>query len=349
MNLIEKVIRKVKEQVIPAERKVNFHKNIFVEGYKEFLMNGTTSQDAYMSLINLYCLTNGRFNERMHRKISASNYFLAVDNTNDEIFGKLNKRDYQKINSVLNGNGYFYFENKLSIDMCSRLCDYALKNPANAHGHTSKIVYDPLNPVSEVYRFDIVDLVNNGDIQRLIMNPALINVARNYLGCEPVFDFPAMWWSTSYKKEASSDAAQLYHFDMDRIKWLKILIYLNDVGPENGPHCYIKGSHKSGNKPEELLKRGYVRINDSDLNKYYDEKDFVELRGKAGAIFAGDTKCWHKGKHLTTGHRLVLEFEYTSSLFGSNYPKLIVKKPSHLFTEFCQKNKTYTSNIKLAN
>ena len=136
---------------------------------------------------------------------------------------------------------------------------------------------------------------------------------------------------------------------MDRIKWLKIFFYVNDVAPENGPHCYIKYSHKPGNKPKELLKRGYKRIPDEDLEKYYKQEDFVELCGEAGSIIAGDTKCWHKGKHLTKGHRLVMQFEYTSSLFGSNYPKLIVNKSSDAFKEFCKNNQRYSSNIHFNN
>ena len=207
------------------------------------------------------------------------------------------------------------------------------------------VLYDPEKPTAEIYRFDRQDLVNDPEIQKLMMDPVLINVARNYLGSEPIFDFPALWWTSAFNKAASHEAAQLYHFDLDRVKWLKIFFYINGVSPDNGPHCYIKGSHRAGNKPAELLKRGYARIPDSDLKKFYKEEDFIELSAEAGAVFAGDTKCWHKGKPLKKGHRLAMEFEYTSSMFVSNYPKLIVQQCSDEFRAFCKANQTYASNI----
>ena len=47
---------------------------------------------------------------------------------------------------------------------------------------------------------------------------------------------------------------QLYHFDLDEIKMVKIL-YLSDVEINDGPHCYIKGSHKLFSKPYSLMKK----------------------------------------------------------------------------------------------
>ncbi|MGZ4044617.1 MAG: phytanoyl-CoA dioxygenase family protein, partial [Bacteroidia bacterium] len=265
------------------------------------------------------------------------------------LIGTFDTKNFETINKTLNRDGYAYFKNKISPEMVSSLYNYALKTPALAKKNEPKVVFDPSNFVSEIYRFDAQDLINNKDIQSLIMDPALINVARNYLGCEPIFDFPAMWWSTSFLKEASEEAAQLYHFDMDRIKWLKIFIYLTDVNADNGPHRYIRGSHLPGTKPLELLERGYARIPDNDLVKYYKPEDFVVVCAESGTIFAGDTQCWHKGTPLKKGHRLVLELEYTSSMFGANYPKLEVKNSSPEFKKFCSQNKFYASNIHFTN
>ena len=69
--------------------------------------------------------------------------------------------------------------------------------------------------------------------------------------------------------------------------------------------------------------------------------------GEAGSIFIGDTKCWHKGTPLKKGHRLVLELEYTSSLFIANYPKMIVHNASDAFKEFCNTHQTFASNIEI--
>lgn len=320
----------------------------FLSNYNTFLQTGETSQESYMSLINLYCDTNGRLNENVHQKIKETNPPVKVEDVLEGAPGTFNTKDFSAINDELKENGYVKFEKKLHKDLLDRLYNFALHTGAKIPpGYDSKIIYDPANPKSEIYRFDIADTINNEDVQALMMDPVLINVARNYLQCEPIFDFPAMWWSTSFSKEASSEAAQLYHFDMDRIKWLKIFFYINDVTDDNGPHCYIQASHRPGAKPKEILKRGYARISDEDLKPYYKPEDFKVLCAEAGTIFAGDTKCWHKGTALKSGHRLVLEFEYTASLFGANIKKMMIENPSPAFRNFYDNNKVYVSNIGL--
>jgi hypothetical protein len=323
---------------------------VYHQGYEEFKSSGQTPEAAYMAMINLYCVTNGKFNEQEHAKLKALHPAQKFHGELDSVIGKVNTTEFNQFNQTLIQDGYVNFGRKIPNELVQSIYSFAQKTPAlMAPDYAQPTVYDPSNPKSEIYRFSLNDMVNNKDIQSLIMDPALIQIARNYLGCEPIFDFPAMWWSTAFLKEASSEAAQLYHFDMDRLKWLKIFIYLNDVTPENGPHRYIRGSHSVGAKPAELLKRGYARIPDEDLKNYYPEKDFIELNAPAGTIFAGDTKCWHKGTPLKKGNRLVLEFEYTSGMFGANYAKLEVKNDSPEFKKFCETNKQYAQNFKFIN
>jgi len=339
---MRKVLSKIKRIIFGDY----FQKKIFFDGVNQFNASGKTPQIAYQAFINLYCSTNGKWNDDYQEKIKTLNPPITVPNVLEGAIGSLDATDFKNINNELNTNGYVKFENKISADACQKLYECALKTGAKVPPkYDSKIIYDPLKPVAEIYRFDMNDLVNNPDIQALIMDPVLINIARNYLESEPLFDFPAMWWSTAFSKEASSEAAQLYHFDMDRIKWLKIFIYLNDVGMDNGPHSYIKGSHKVGAKPANILKRGYVRIEDKELAPFYKKEDFITLTGQQGEIFAGDTKCWHKGNPLKKGHRLVLEFQYSSFLFGTDYPPFVITNYTDEFKKFCEDNPVYASKI----
>ena len=208
------------------------------------------------------------------------------------------------------------------------------------------INFDPKNKISNIYKFSPNEIIKDKLVQDLVMDPVLINIAGEYLGTDPIFDFVAMWWSTDSNNK-TDDAAQDFHFDLDRPKWLKIFLYLTDVNEKNGPHCYIAKSHKAGNKPQNILKRGYVRVSDKELIKYYPKNNFKEIKGPAGTIIFGDTSCWHKGKPISKGERLILQLEYTSSLFGSNLPKLVLKNYSDQFQKFCKKNKHYSQNIEL--
>ncbi len=341
---------KIKQKVIARLKGPVDKINAFNQAYAVFQKTGETPKQGYEALLELYCLTNGKFNDTMNTKLISSNPPKKINATLEGVIGKIDDVKFKNINNTLNKDGYIGFDKKASPELVSRLYDYALKTYTKvAPLYDTKVIYDSLKPISEIYRFDPVDLVNNKDIQGLIMDPVLINIARNYLGCEPIFDFPAMWWSTTFLKEASEEAAQLYHFDLDRIKWLKIFIYLSDVTPENGPHRLIKGSHIAGAKPRSLLNRGYARIPDADIMKYHKPEDVVVVLGEAGSMFAEDTKCWHKGTPLKKGHRLVLEFEYTSSMFGTNYPKFELQNASEEFRNFCVDNPIYAANFILKN
>ncbi len=317
----------------------------FLKGYEMFLQTGKTPNEAHMALIDLYCLTNGEFNESFNKKIGLTNPPINVDSDLSGVVGSFSLGKFADVNFKLNQKGYFHFDKKLSKEFCEKLYQFSLVTPTSIQSSDKKVLYDSENPMADAYRFDMQDVINNPEIQQLVMDPVLLNIARNYLNCEPIFDFVGLMWTTAFMKEPSARAAQLYHFDMDRVKWLKVFIYINEVTLENGPHCYIEGSHKPGNKPDELLQRGYARIKDEELLPLYRQADVKIVCGEAGSIMVGDTKCWHKGQNLKNGHRLILDFEYTSSLFGANYPKLAVKNSTQAFKDFCKKNRIFASNI----
>ena len=156
-----------------------------------------------------------------------------------------------------------------------------------------------------------------------------------------------MWILNDYLKNNSEEAAQFFHFDLERVKWLKVFIYLDDVDKYKAPHTYIEGSHINNTKPEELLKKGYKRIKDSEVSKYYKTNKIKSIIGKAGTIIIGDTKCWHKGGNIKKGKRTILQLEFASSLFGENQDAFKVKNPSDAFIKFCKSNPFFSSNINL--
>ena len=120
------------------------------------------------------------------------------------------------------------------------------------------------------------------------------------------------WW-TFPSPSASSECAQLYHFDCDSLKWVKFFIYLSDVDNLNGPHMSIKRTHIPGSKSQKLLNKGYVRHSDNDILRTLSPgQQEVEYSLKRGSIFAADTRCWHKGKPVQKQYRIILELVYLS-------------------------------------
>ena len=125
-----------------------------------------------------------------------------------------------------------------------------------------------------------------------------------------------MWWSLPLETRGSSVSGQLYHFDLDRPHFLKFFVYLNDVGDDNGPHHFVRGSHKNPRRGA-LADR---RFEDTEVAKVYDlAQDEVIFRAPRGTIFAEDTRGLHKGAALRSGERLVFQLEYASTLFGAPF------------------------------
>ena len=163
-------------------------------------------------------------------------------------------------------------------------------------------------------------------------------------------DLVAMWWSTAFSTEASSEVAQLYHFDMDRPQFLKLFFYLTDVTPDltdvtpdNGPHCYIRASHRE--RPPALWRDG--RHSDAQVLSQYGREREVEITASQGTLIAVDTSGFHKGKPLSGGHRLLLQFEYTSALFGQRYARITVP-PTEFWSGQIAAHRQYMARFSLA-
>jgi len=142
-----------------------------------------------------------------------------------------------------------------------------------------------------------------------------------------------------------NQAAQQFHWDMERIKWIRFFIYLTDVTADSGPHCFIKGSHRTGAIPDRLLKQGYVRQSDETMLEVYGKDAYMEFVGRRGTIIAEDSRGFHKGMEPKQGDRLLLAFELSNTTFGANKRHLIRNIHVPRFGEFAKRYPRVYSNF----
>lgn len=157
-------------------------------------------------------------------------------------------------------------------------------------------------------------------MQRIVSDFSILAVPQAYLRCRPVLSSSLMWWSTAFSAEASTEAAQLFHFDMSQIKFLKVFIYLTGVSQTNGPHSYVVGSHRR--LPREL--RDDRRHRDEEVLQHYTAQRITTITGPRGLIFAADTRGLHKGQPLQGGDRLILQLQFSNSSFGDDLPRIMI-------------------------
>jgi hypothetical protein len=301
--------------------------NIF-RGASEFWRSGVTPEEAYHSMILLYCRTQGRSNDVMHSVVKRANPTYRLSHPKG-VLGDFGRGDARRMADAVREKGYHVFKRPLPPEIVEEIVRYARRAPCIpvpklAKGPSS-VIYDSSAPIAPRYDFPEGDLLVAEPIQKLVTDLSLLAVAQEYLGCAPILDIVTMWWSTAFQKEASDIAGQRYHFDMDRIKWLKFFFYLTDVTPESGPTCFVEGSHRTLVPPRELLSHGYSRISDEDMLKHFPPQKLIELTCPKGSIVAVDTRGFHKGKPLESGDRLVLQIEFADSLFGAAYQRHAVR------------------------
>jgi hypothetical protein len=294
-------------------------------GALTFALRGRTPAFAYRHMLELFFRTRGASNDAMSSFLSwARKPYSLADNRG--VLGDLSGSDTDAIGSNLRLRGYHVFEQRLPDSLCDQLLGFATTTSCIRRGKDGEADADAdvarfprQSPEGIRYDFREQSLIDNPVVQKLMADRSIIAVAQNYLQAQPIVDIVAMWWNAASERP-DKQAAQFWHFDMDRIKWLKFFIYLTDVGPENGPHSFVEGSHRTGGISASLLQKGYSRLTDEEVSSNYPPEKFVEFTAPRGTILAEDTRGLHKGKHVTKGDRLMLQLQFSNSLFGGDYP-----------------------------
>jgi hypothetical protein len=154
-------------------------------------------------------------------------------------------------------------------------------------------------------------------LQALASDPQLVALARKYLRAEPVLIGARMWWSFAGPAAAEEQikAGQGFHYDLDGYRAVAFFFYLTDVGPLNGPHVYVRGSHTK--KPLRYLVSLYKSRSDSEIATYYGLENQAVSCGSAGFGFAEDIFGFHKGQHPESGDRLIVQVRYGLHDYGT--------------------------------
>ncbi|HMI92258.1 MAG TPA: phytanoyl-CoA dioxygenase family protein, partial [Polyangiales bacterium] len=282
-------------------------------GMRRFRRTQQTPPWSYSLFRMLYCVTNGGWNTEAVRALGATPLALPCGH------GLIRDRaHHDEVLATLRRDGYCVVPNAFSPAACAALTALASNTPARLvpapAEPPARDYFERTHPRAPRYELDEVDLIASPDVQRLMADHSLLALAQDYLGAAPINDLVTMWWTARAGATPSSEAAQLFHFDMDRVSFLKVFFYLTDVTPQTGPHVYVRGSHR--NKPKQLLRDR--RFSDAEIHAAYGS-DVHEITGPRGTVIIADTSGMHKGKVVETSERLLLQLEYTSSLFGQRY------------------------------
>jgi ectoine hydroxylase-related dioxygenase (phytanoyl-CoA dioxygenase family) len=284
------------------------------------------SYRSYNMMVRFFFMTGGFSNDII-------NFFVSKKPIEKKktsgILSKFSENEILKHKKNLEDNGYIIFDNILSSEEVNILVNDFLKieghytSDSNLKSH--KKILDINNPESVKFYYNSQDVINNTNVHKILFDCSIISFSQLYLNSYPVIDNVSAWWSFP-SAQPDKNAAQWWHFDLDRPKWLKFFFFLTDCSIENGAHSFVRGSHKNNGIPWSLRKKGYVRLDDNDVEKKFSKKDIIDMSATKGSLLIEDTRGLHKGRHLIKNNRFLLQVQYSSSLFGGAVENFIMPK-----------------------
>ena len=174
----------------------------------------------------------------------------------------------------------------------------------------------------DLIRLDVLksDLLSNKVVANFATDKKWIDIVKKILNVEPKLVDITSWYTLPHKKniDLSQYSAQIWHRDVDKIRDLKIFIYLSNVQTlENGPFEILINSHMFDFKKIKYENNNNFRISDEKIknDKIYLKHSFL---GPAGTNFIVDTRCLHRGKVVQKDFRQVIELYFSNSSFGKH-------------------------------
>lgn len=130
-------------------------------------------------------------------------------------------------------------------------------------------------------------------VRVLAHDPAIVDVARGYLGAEPVFLKSQIYWTVPAGNAVGNAMAAAeggrFHYDIPDIQALTVFIYLTDVDADCGPHVVIRGTQRR-RTPREILTRF---ITDEYAERRWKDRIHT-ITGPRGTAWFEDITCYHK-------------------------------------------------------
>lgn len=294
----------------------------FEHRFDRYLASGVWESGDGESLLAAFLESGGTWLTEASEKVTASGVRYDFDEAVDTLGLWREPGSFDRALADLRAHGYALCDvlmpdstvDELSAYFAQAPCTLTSDRPTTlAPGQTVTVDFE--NPLAEKYAVTTKATLDSPTVRSLMLDQGLLQIAQAYLGSAPIIDILIAWYSFP-APDASREAGQLYHFDLDRIRWLKAFLLLSDQDEETGAHMYVPGTQKDHGIDASLLRKGYARLQDDEVAALYPRDSWKTMSGRRGVVLLEDTRGLHKGLPLVRDHRLMLQFEYAQSMFG---------------------------------
>lgn len=219
-------------------------------------------------------------------------------------------------------DGVCVWENYLPPDICDQLVD-------------------ELDAVLVEYR-DFVQHYSSGAEQRLFgveriskglgvlwNDSALASIMKAYCTTDRIVGFTMA--NRIEAHEGNVGSGNGWHRDSVRGRQFKAIVYLNDVGPENGPFQYWRGSHRLWHRVNTAIRLSAPfdqnRFDDGSFDHIFERSsEVVTLTARKGTVILADTTGLHRGCPLSSGVRYAMTNYYFDVSIPSHIESVVIEK-----------------------
>ena len=260
--------------------------------------------------------TNGYGLDRLSKVIS----FLVRKQTKEfdsriselEKKAKINPSERKRIVKELKDSGFVKIAGFIPENDAISLYDKVLSSPgrdrrAVDYKNQKEWLSDAESPRIDANRDSLKSTVESVEIDY----SSLILIAREFLNCRPIKLGPNSWTTKetpALSTEVIDENAMAFHSDSDYFGFVKAFLLLTEVDDLSGPFTFVAGSHLQDRQVQGRLK-------ESDLG--YQPNDLRYGTGKPGDLVLAVTTGWHKASIPKKGHRMMIQWLFTNTLFGS--------------------------------
>jgi hypothetical protein len=226
----------------------------------------------------------------------------------------------------LDRDGYVFVENVITAKQVQEMKQYL----ENQVGIEIRKGNEPQHKMSEGVPADCRKLYYQKEVLlkcphvlSIANDPTVLSIVSRALNCRPTISTLLAWWSMPGTAEDLNDvySDDMFHRDVDDLSFYKLFIYLTDVDDNNGPHTYVKGSHKSS----RFVRRG--TISNEDVEATFGKDKLVNYTGAAGTVFIENTWGIHRGTPLKSGRRLIFQVLYSLTGMNPTAPEAPINMP----------------------
>ena len=203
--------------------------------------------------------------------------------------------------SALRADGIAPLGQILSAQYCADILDYLAGKPLTHRDHAAFSLAAKPDKIAFA-NHALADLVACPHILALANSPALLALARGYLGCTPTISGLSARWS--FPSGATSEVVQQFHRDSEDWLAFRVMVYLTAVDDDAGPHVYVKETHL------DRRTRRLPVLEDAQVQQRFGAR-IVRQTGAPGCGFAVDTAGLHKGEVPSGAARLLLSVQYS--------------------------------------